>query len=145
VRVASDMRFAAISTGGEHTCARAEDGRAHCWGRNENASQLGDRTTVSHRGLPAPVADGRVFASIQAGEITTCGVTPGGESFCWGSNYFGALGNGTTSAGGVNHPVPTRGGPYHRVSPGGSHTCGLAADGRVFCWGDGFYGQVGGG
>jgi alpha-tubulin suppressor-like RCC1 family protein len=34
---------------------------------------------------------------------------------------------------------------FTQVSVGGMHTCGLAADGRVYCWGDNVHGQLGDG
>lgn len=146
-RVETDTKFTAIAAGGlEFTCGLTTTGRAWCWGRDENASQLGDRTPSSHRGTPGPVADDRAFVSLSSGDITSCGVTAANESWCWGSNYFGALTDpGVLIGGGIDYPVKTRGGPYRAVSVGGSHACGIRTDDRLFCWGDGFYGQVGAG
>lgn len=144
VRVQIDERLSVIAAGGAHTCALAESGRAFCWGQDAYG-QLGDRTARSNSGLPIAVADDHVFESLAAGDLTTCAVTPGGDSWCWGSNYFGALGDGTTSEGGTDFPVRTKGGSFGRVVPGGSHTCGLTTNQRLLCWGDRFYGQVGAG
>ncbi|MFL5493489.1 MAG: RCC1 domain-containing protein [Gemmatimonadales bacterium] len=35
--------------------------------------------------------------------------------------------------------------PLHQVSAGGLHSCGVAEDGRAYCWGFGAYGQLGNG
>ena len=113
-RVASDLKFTRIAAGGDHTCALTASGAAYCWGRNENASQLGDRSGVTHRGIPGPVAGNLTFATLDTDITTTCASTESAETFCWGGGYFGALGDGTTTAGGRDHPSPTRGGAIHR-------------------------------
>ena len=74
----------------------------------------------------------------------TCGVTPGGATFCWGSDAYGQLGNG--AAGDDATAVRTRG--DHRfvtVSGGGRFTCGLVAGGAAYCWGSGARGRLGNG
>lgn len=138
-----DSTFRAVAAGGAHTCALTTSGRAYCWGQNENAQQLGDESGVTHRGVPGPVAGGHLFVDVTAGTVATCGLTASGESWCWGSDYFGGLGDGREVNGGVGHPVLTRGGPYRAVTVGGSHACGVTSGGELDCWGDGFYGQVG--
>jgi alpha-tubulin suppressor-like RCC1 family protein len=81
------------------------------------------------------------WVSIAAGSNHSCGVTVGGEAFCWGSGF---LGNG--SAGGSPIPVEATGGlQFGAVTAGDGHTCGTLVDGRVYCWGLNRYGAIGNG
>ncbi|WP_411279427.1 RCC1 domain-containing protein [Gemmatimonas sp.] len=149
--VSGDLRWTQIAAGFEHTCGVTTTGAALCWGLNESAGQLGDGTSISHRGVPGPVAGGRSYDGIAAGAVATCAHTLGNELYCWGSNYFGGLGNGQTQAGGVNRPVKNIGGSFrggdaarqHSLGLGSSHGCAIQTDGSVRCWGDAFYGQTG--
>jgi alpha-tubulin suppressor-like RCC1 family protein len=149
--ISGDRRWLQIAAGFEHTCGVTMAGAALCWGQNENAGQLGDSTWISHRGMPTPVVGGRTFDGIAAGAVGTCAHTPGNELYCWGSNYFGGLGNGRTASGGVNHPVKNIGGAFrgggaarlHSAGLGSSHGCAIKTDGSASCWGDAFYGQTG--
>ena len=43
------------------------------------------------------VSGNHVFESVSAGPAYTCGVTATGGTYCWGSNDFGQLGDGTTT------------------------------------------------
>lgn len=43
-----------------------------------------------------PVSGGLRFAQLSAGGGNTCGKTPAGVAYCWGSNIYGRLGDGTT-------------------------------------------------
>ena len=101
--------------------------------------------------MPAAVAGGGTYDGIAAGAVATCAHTPGNELYCWGSNYFGGLGNGRVQVGGVNRPVRNIGGSFrggeaarnHSAGLGSSHGCAIKLDGSVSCWGDAFYGQTG--
>jgi alpha-tubulin suppressor-like RCC1 family protein len=139
-RVLGDHAFQSIAAGWEHTCAIATTSRAYCWGRNDNARQLGDDSDVTHRGTPAAVAGNLSFTALSSGALSTCGITSSAETFCWGSNYYGGLGNGETSRG-VGHPVRAQGGPFVAVAVGQSHACGVGQDRRLWCWGDTSAGQ----
>jgi hypothetical protein len=144
VPVATSLRFTHIAAGaGGHTCALATDLRAYCWGRND-AGQLGAGTTGEPSRI-VQVASSMEFAVIGAGSYNTCGTTYGGDSYCWGDNRDGQLGIGTV---GGTRTTPTRvASNVTFVDYVGNfdHTCGLAPDGKTYCWGGNEYGQIGAG
>jgi len=141
VQVPSGVRFTTVSAGWQHSCALDERGLAWCWGRNDDASQLGDDSRVTHRGVPAAVSGGVRFAVVNAGALTTCARTANNDGYCWGGNYHGVLTTGTTNARGIGHPVRVDGGPFMRLRVGQAHACAVGTDRRVWCWGDRSAGQ----
>ena len=119
----------------------------------------GDRESYNTRGrtcaasVPMPVAGGLPFTSVSAGEKHTCGVTTEGMAYCWGFNHDGVLGTDAVAfdcPSGYSDPDPNAAAapcrqftPIPVVSPvrfrqvvaGGRHSCGVAVDGRAYCWG----------
>jgi alpha-tubulin suppressor-like RCC1 family protein len=142
-RVAGTRRWRDVAAGDAHSCGLADDANVYCWGRNENARQLGDNSLVTHRGVPGPVLPRRVVEALAAGAESACARLAAGELWCWGSNYFGGLGNGRSVPAGEPVPQRTLLGPWRSVSLGGSHGCGISLAGVTYCWGDAFFGQVG--
>src|SRR6266702_2374744 len=137
--------IASLNGGYVHTCGVSTSRAAYCWGDNV-FGQLGDGTTSSpwYRPSPAPVAGGLRFTMLSAGVWHTCGVTTGGAVYCWGDNFFGQLGDGTTA--GRTTPVPVAGGlRFAAVSAGSFHTCGVTTSGAAYCWGDNQNGLLGDG
>lgn len=87
---------AAISAGEEHTCALTAAGGVFCWGDNMNGqlgngSQLGSSVPVVVSGLASGMA------AISAGNWHTCAMTTANLVLCWGGNWNGQLGDGTTT------------------------------------------------
>jgi alpha-tubulin suppressor-like RCC1 family protein len=138
--------FSKISAGpgGYHTCGiRASDSRVFCWGDNA-FGDLGDGTNVQRR-IPTLTTDSSAYAKISLGDLQACGIrTSGNRVLCWGSNYYGTLGDGTT-ADRWNPTLTTDASAYTKVSTGHIHTCGIRSDGRVLCWGYNGQGGLGDG
>jgi alpha-tubulin suppressor-like RCC1 family protein len=88
--------FIGLFTGGMHSCGLAYSGVAYCWGDNLRG-QLGDGTTSNSSTAVAVVMPaGETFASLSLGLYHSCGLTPDGRAYCWGDNWSGKLGDGTT-------------------------------------------------
>ena len=89
----------------------------------------------------AAVAAPLVFRSVSAGDSHTCGVTRDNRAWCWGSNFNGQLGDGTTATDHVL-PAPVAGGlSFRTVTVGNDHSCGITTDELAYCWGTGALGD----
>ena len=152
--VLSSHMFIDIDAGEAHTCAVDSTNKAWCWGDNTNG-QLGtgtapdtpcslDPAQPQHpcRLNPAAVDGNTTFRTVSAGQSHTCGLSTGGQVFCWGRNDRGQLGNGTQADSRVPVPVshPTS---FKAVSAGDAHTCAIDVAGELYCWGDNGRGQLG--
>jgi alpha-tubulin suppressor-like RCC1 family protein len=136
-----------IAAGSAHSCALLDvPGQVMCWGRNDNG-QLG-HGEVSDAPIPQPdlVPELDDAVEVIAGGNHTCARRSDGSVACWGYNYLGALGNGSTR--------PTRSTSLQEVigiedavqlAAGQHFTCALRANGTVSCWGDNGHGQLGDG
>ena len=72
------------------------------------------------------------------------------QAYCWGRNYYGQIGNGTSSTSttystpqAVNTNTVTS---YSSLSVGSNFACGLrSGTGAAYCWGRGDLNQLGNG
>ena len=71
--------------------------------------------------------------SVSARSYVSCGLTTGGEAFCWGGNADGSLGAGFS--GGAALPVRVAGSLSFKQIVAGLTSCGLTLDGSTYCWG----------
>ena len=149
VPVAGGHTFATLSVGARHACAVTSNGAAFCWGKG-TSGQLGNGAAVGSN-VPVPVSagGGLAFSTIAAGGSHTCGVTTGGDAYCWGINGLGQLGTGVFApdfSPPQTTPVAVTGGlKFVTLAAGVAHTCGITTLAVIYCWGRGMDGQLGSG
>ncbi|HXU02172.1 MAG TPA: hypothetical protein VN903_14500, partial [Polyangia bacterium] len=123
--------IAAVSAGGNRTCALTQGGGVKCWGLS-----IGNVATDV-----AGLSSGVVRIAAGSGSVA-CAVTNAPGLKCWGVNEVGQIGDGTLQP--RSSPVDVVGSAdMSGVAPGSFHTCGLTAGGAVKCWGGNVLGQLG--
>lgn len=144
----------AISIGSSSACALMGDATVQCWGSN-NHGELGtgaagpescDSLPCSTVPVPVTGLSGVTMVSVGGLADVVCAVKNDGTVWCWGSNMYSQLGNGSTEPY-VSSPVQITGlsAAATAVSVGFSSVCALLADGTVQCWGNNQDGQMGNG
>jgi alpha-tubulin suppressor-like RCC1 family protein len=134
----------AVSVGFEHTCALLKTGDVKCWGMN-SSGQLGVDSIVAVTGLPQQVSIGGKAIQVSAGAGHTCVTIETGKVRCFGDNFYGQLGQGTTE-----ERMGNKSGDMAKLSDiklgaeftsqsvlasNGAFSCSLATNGSVKCWG----------
>lgn len=150
--VTGGLTFTKISVGGRHVCGLTSAGAAYCWGANDRG-QLGTGSTAAVTiATPTAVTGGHVFSRIIAGPQNTCGITIAGDTYCWGYNAHGQIGDGVSP-----NPQPTPSlvaGGYqftdiemgqNGLGSASGSACGITTDGKMYCWGYNTYGYNGNG
>ena len=140
-----------IDAGGSHSCVIREDMTVLCWGFN-TSGQLGNGETyfghsdvIQHFDEVVQVAGITDAVGIAADGNHTCAVHEDGTVSCWGGNWRGEIGNGTTDNY-SNAPVLVKNiTNATSVSAGIGHTCALHDDATISCWGANEIGQLGNG
>ena len=151
VSVVSIHDAVSIAAGFGHNCVIRSGGVVSCWGE-DGAGEIGDamKTSVACNGnvpcVPTPfdvTSLGTGVKAIAAGTFDTCAIKSDDTLWCWGSNEFGNLGDGTTTGSLVPVEVPI--GSVSAVAMGFDHACAIKTDGTLWCWGRNDGGQLGDG
>lgn len=139
-----------VSAGRYHTCGVDANDDGFCWGYN-GYGQLGVDTATAggtpigiNRGTPILVFGALKFSTIRPGAYHTCALTTSNAAYCWGNNYEGELGNGTTGNPNPLRTLVSGGLTFDTIRSGFYHTCGVTGT-DVWCWGYNGYGQLGDG
>jgi alpha-tubulin suppressor-like RCC1 family protein len=134
-----------VSAGARHSCLLRPCGEIRCWGWNGDG-ELGDGTNIDSE-RPVAVVELRGVKAVAAGGWHSCALDSNGDVYCWGYNRDGQLGSGNTTS--TSRPVKAAVRGAVAIAAGGSsgsgHTCAVIQDGRVVCWGNGGFGQLGNG
>lgn len=140
-----------VVVGGSHSLALCSDGTVAVWGKN-NSGQLGNNssTTISYSPVlvnRSGVLAGKTVVSVAAGGDNSLALCSDGTLAAWGSNFYGQLGNNSTT----NSSVPVlvtqsgvlAGKTVVSVAAGNGHSLVLCSDGTVAAWGNNNSGQLG--
>lgn len=122
-----------LDASGDLTCIKAADQQVYCWGGPE-----GHATPTLVEGLSGVV-------DIAVGDTHVCGSMRGGTVRCAGGDDTGQLGDGEPGPARADADVVRAVSGAIRVVAGADHTCALAEDGAVWCWGENGAGQLGDG
>jgi len=153
VRAPGSVHFVWVGAGTHYVCGLDATGAAFCWGLNSSGN-LGAPATALCGGkhcsvVPTPVAGGIRFRALSVGNLHACGISIGGDAYCWGENSFGQIGVGTGGGSSDIEETPAAvvigGAKVASIAAGWDHTCALTEAGQAFCWGLNVNGQLGNG
>ncbi|RBP98736.1 RCC1 domain-containing protein, partial [Bifidobacterium xylocopae] len=104
------------------------------------ANTAGTHTTIT------PPTSGITFTQISAGNGHSLAIGSDGNTYAWGDNEYGQLGNGT----GGDRNIPVRvhapaGVRFTQVSAGYYYSLAIGDDGHAYSWGYNGHGQLGNG
>ncbi len=153
----SGKTIVAISVGAKFTCVLASDNNAYCWGENL-FGQLGNGSTTQSS-LPVAVTtsgvlSGKTLKTVSSGAYHACAIASDNNAYCWGLSSSGQLGDSLFLHGSISQsavPVAVTqsgvlsGKTIKAMGAGGLHTCVIASDNNVYCWGRNNEGQLGNG
>lgn len=155
VPYAAQYRWKQISLGGTSLCGVTHDGTGYCWGKGGGyAHGNGEFGTKLE---PTEVGGEHRWKEIHRGATRACGLTTDGRAWCWGKNGNSWLGHDGAPKGhpaqcaryrwtcaALPMPVDTDV-RFTELAVGMYTACGLDAEGRAWCWGEGEGGTLGDG
>jgi alpha-tubulin suppressor-like RCC1 family protein len=143
-----------IAAGPVFTCAvTGSDSHLECWGERLGFIFAAQPPGSNLTPVPVTLASGALLtgvASVAGGSLHMCALMQDTSLLCWGNNYDGEDGNGSSD---VIEPFPV---PVNtscvsstpmtgvkQVVAASNHSCALKNDGTVWCWGINLEGELG--
>lgn len=142
--------WSSVDAGEGHTCALRTDGSLWCWGRNSQR-QLGTASVEGQLREPARIGADADWQSVDAALAHSCALKSDGSLWCWGYNMGSMSASGNPLGVSCPQPAdcmqldqPTRvaQGPWRAFRTHVFHTCALAPDAQLWCWGRNHEGQL---
>ena len=144
--------ISSIDVAGASGCATA-NGIGYCWGTIDFSASPGEAPSPLRRALPEPVVTPERVVQIATTRSTRtsdaarpqrwCAVAVSGAVYCWGLNTSGQAGDGTKDYAYQAVKVQGLPAPAAEVRTMPMSTCALLTSGKIYCWGNNFYGQLG--
>ncbi len=142
-----------LSTGDAHICVRKKDGTLGCWGTNGYGALGNGLTEGKYYLTPTPAVQASDAGTSPLTNVVgisarqynhTCVVRTARTVDCFGRNIEAQLGTGNyvdqyaafTSVVGIADAVS--------VAISANYGCALRSNGGVWCWGTGYFGELGG-
>nr|WP_232343124.1 InlB B-repeat-containing protein [Bifidobacterium choladohabitans] len=158
----ADFTYVQVSAGYYHSLAVGSDGYAYAWGNNDNG-QLGNKTSGGYSTVPVRVRDpdspydkskGLQAVQVSCGTYHSLAVGADGNTYAWGYNSSGQLGDGTSNnyrytpvrvktPDRKTYPDLPADFTYVQVSAGYEHSLAVGSDGYAYAWGNNEYGRLG--
>ncbi len=138
------VKLVKVALDTDNGCALGEDGKAYCWAVGALTPRVVDAGAV-----PAGVR----LVEIQMGDHLPCALGDNGQIFCWGSGFGRRFGAGFSEFVSHSPPIAVADGgkpqsaKFLALSVGGISiaSCGVADNGKTYCWGGGYRGSLGDG
>jgi alpha-tubulin suppressor-like RCC1 family protein len=137
----TDWRF--VSAGDEHAVAIKDINTIWSWGYN-GSGRLGNHSSANSS-VPVQENSHSTWSTASAGAKHTAAIKSSDKTvWSWGYNYFGQLGDGSTSSSNVPQ-AESSGANHSMVSAGGSHTMAIRGNipSTIFGTGSNSFGQLG--
>jgi len=143
VRV-GDATYRSIGPGDGHTCLVRSDGALFCTGRNKQ-HQLGSASDQIQERLLLRVGSDSDWVQVVSGQQYSCALRSDRTLWCWGSNTAIQSDEGSPLGIPAEESItPSRvpGGDWLSAVAHTFHTCAIARDANVWCWGRNAEGQL---
>ena len=138
-------KVAVNNNSGLDVCAIDTAGKMYCWGYNDlETNALGGSDNSMNSSVPVEAASAPATKDISVGSFYyLCLITTSDVSYCRGpSNGSGELGNNSNNSyatnityGAVYTAGALNGKTLKSIVSGITHTCVLASDNQIYCWG----------
>ncbi len=133
-----------VAAGAFHACALTRDDELYCWGSGFTG-QLGAGEVNASDEPFREASAASDWAELTAGATHTCATKRDDTLYCWGSGLEGQLGNELARVTLEPLQEESEAAGWAQITAGMMHTCARKRDGRLLCFGDDRFSQLGSG
>lgn len=146
VRVGENQQWRSVAVGGIHACAITTQGTLWCWGTSYQG-QLGIGTAGEADYALRQVGAESDWQVVVAAGNRNCALKSNGTSWCWGGGYNSAKQDLNRYGGPADLRPKQIGAGIHwqSITTGDNHSCAIADNNDLYCWGLNDIGQIGDG